>query len=183
MRDGEVVEVDTVNAVFRAPRHEYTRALLAAVPVVTLLYFLALHPKRQKDETTHSGIEAHKAALIAGMIQRPNYFSPYKHPDRALERRNLVLDSMVETSAITTTEAEHAKAEPLRLAPPNVDASEAPYFVDLVHDQLVQRVNDQDLAHQSLRIYTSLDPELQRVEALYRDSFEGLVLPEPELES
>ncbi len=104
-----------------------------------------------------------QAALIAGMIQRPNYFSPYKHPDRALERRNLVLDSMVETSAITTTEAEHAKAEPLRLAPPNVDASEAPYFVDLVHDQLVQRVNDQDLAHQSLRIYTSLDPELQRV--------------------
>ncbi|WP_089841631.1 PBP1A family penicillin-binding protein [Granulicella pectinivorans] len=104
-----------------------------------------------------------QAALLAGMIQRPNYFSPYKHPERALERRNLVLDSMVETTAITTTEAEHAKAEPLKLAPPNVDASEAPYFVDLVHDQLVQRVNDQDLAHQSLRIYTSLDPELQRV--------------------
>ena len=59
-------------------------------------------------------------------------------------------------------EAERAKAEPLRLAPPNIDASEAPYFVDLVHDQLVQRIGDQDLAHQSLRIYTSLDPELQR---------------------
>src|SRR5205814_2037706 len=39
---------------------------------------------------------------------------------------------------------------------------EAPYFVDLVHDQLVQRIGDQDLSHQSLRIYTSLDPELQR---------------------
>jgi penicillin-binding protein 1B len=104
-----------------------------------------------------------QSAMIAGMIQRPNYFNPYKHADRALERRNIVLDAMVETGSITTTEADHAKAEPLRLAPPNVDASEAPYFVDLVHDQLLQRISDQDLAHQSLRIYTSLDPELQRV--------------------
>jgi len=103
-----------------------------------------------------------ESALLAGMIQRPNYFSPYKHPERAMERRNLVLDSMVETGAITAAEASRAKAEPLRLAPPNVDASEAPYFVDLVHDQLVQRIGDQGLAHQSLRIYTSLDPELQR---------------------
>ncbi len=44
----------------------------------------------------------------------------------------------------------------------NVDAGEAPYFVDLVHDQLVQRVGDQEMGHDSLRIYTSLDPELQR---------------------
>jgi penicillin-binding protein 1B len=103
-----------------------------------------------------------ESALLAGMIQRPNYFSPYKHPERAMERRNLVLDSMVETGAITSAEASRAKAEPLRLAPPNVDASEAPYFVDLVHDQLVQRIGDQGLSRQSLRIYTSLDPELQR---------------------
>jgi penicillin-binding protein 1B len=103
-----------------------------------------------------------ESALLAGMIQRPNYFSPYKHPERAMERRNLVLDSMVETGAITSAEASRAKAEPLRLAPPNVDASEAPYFVDLVHDQLVQRIGDQGLSHQSLHIYTSLDPELQR---------------------
>ncbi len=100
-------------------------------------------------------------ALLAGMIQRPSRLDPYRHPERAIERRNVVLDSMVETSAITASEANHAKAEPLRLAPPNVDASEAPYFVDLVHDQLVQRIGDQDLAHQDLRIYTSLDPDLQ----------------------
>jgi penicillin-binding protein 1B len=103
-----------------------------------------------------------ESALIAGMIQRPNYFNPYHHPDRAMERRNLVLDSMVETDAITPSEAERAKAEPLRLAAPNIDASEAPYFVDLVHDQLTQRVGDQEIGHDALRIYTSLDPELQR---------------------
>jgi len=102
-------------------------------------------------------------ALLAGMIQRPSRLDPYRHPERAIERRNVVLDSMVETGAISASEANHAKAEPLRLAPPNVDASEAPYFVDLVHDQLVQRIGDQDLAHQDLRIYTSLDPDLQAI--------------------
>ena len=106
-----------------------------------------------------------ECALLAGMIQRPNYFTPYRHPDRAMERRNLVLDSMVETGAITQSEAEHAKAEPIRLAPPDIDASEAPYFVDLVHDEIVQRLGESATAHSALRTYTSLDPELQRAAA------------------
>jgi penicillin-binding protein 1B len=107
-------------------------------------------------------LDTAECALLAGMIQSPSRLNPYRHPQRAMERRNLVLDSMVETGAITVSEAERAKAEPLRLAPPNIDASEAPYFVDLVHDQLVKRIGDQDLSHQNLRIYTSLDPDLQR---------------------
>ena len=108
-----------------------------------------------------SRLDTAECALLAGTIQSPNRLNPYRHPDRAMERRNVVLESMVETSAITEPEATRAKAEPIRLAPPNVDASEAPYFVDLVHEQLVQRLGD-DLNHQSLRIYTSLDPDLQR---------------------
>jgi len=103
-----------------------------------------------------------ECALIAGLIQNPNRRNPYRHPDRATERRNVVLDSMVETEAITQSQADAAKAEPLRLAPPNIDASEAPYFVDLVHDQLVQRLGDEDLSRDNLRIYTSLDPSLQQ---------------------
>jgi penicillin-binding protein 1B len=101
-------------------------------------------------------------ATIAALFQNPSYRNPYFHPARALERRNLVLDSMVETGAITAAEANRAKAEPLGLANSAVDAGEAPYFVDLVHDQLAQRLGDQELGHDSLRIYTSLDPELQR---------------------
>jgi len=101
-------------------------------------------------------------ALLAGMIQRPNYFSPYRHADRAIERRNLVLDSMVETGAITKDQAEHAKAEPLHLSAASVDASEAPYFVDLVHEQLMQKLGERDFNTEGLRIYTSLDPDLQR---------------------
>jgi penicillin-binding protein 1B len=105
-----------------------------------------------------------QCALIAGLIQTPSYRNPYTHPDRAIARRNVVLDAMVETEAITQDQADQAKAEPLHLAPPNIDASEAPYFVDLVHDALEKRIGDQG-THESLRIYTSLDPELQRAAA------------------
>lgn len=103
-----------------------------------------------------------ESALLAGMIQRPNYFSPYRHPDRAIARRNLVIDSMVETGAISKDLAEKTKAEPLHLAPGSVDASEAPYFVDLVRDQLTQKLGERDFNREGLRIYTSLDPDLQR---------------------
>ena len=104
-----------------------------------------------------------ECALIAGTIQSPNRRNPYRHPDRAMERRNVVLDSMVDTGAITQSQADQAKAEPIKLAPLSVDASEAPYFVDLVHEQLTQKFGDQDVNREGLRIYTSLDPQLQRV--------------------
>ena len=106
-----------------------------------------------------------EAALLAGIIQRPSYLSPYRHPERALERRNLVLDSMVETHAITREQAEKAKAAPLKLAPPNVEASDAPYFVDMVRDTLINKFSEHDLNDESYRIYTTLDPDLQKAAA------------------
>src|SRR5579859_3524693 len=104
-----------------------------------------------------------ECAMLAGIIQRPNYFNPFRHADRTIERRNLVLDSMVETGGITKEQAERAKAEPLHLVAGSVDASEAPYFVDLVRDQLNQKLGETDFNREGLRIYTSLDPDLQRV--------------------
>ncbi|HYL72862.1 MAG TPA: PBP1A family penicillin-binding protein [Bryobacteraceae bacterium] len=106
-----------------------------------------------------------EAALLAGLIQRPSYLSPYRHPERALERRNLVLESMVETHAITREQADKAKATPLKLAPPNVEASDAPYFVDMVRDSLISKFNEHELNDQSYRIYTTLDPDLQKAAA------------------
>ncbi|HET7185590.1 MAG TPA: PBP1A family penicillin-binding protein [Terriglobales bacterium] len=106
-----------------------------------------------------------EAALLAGLIQRPSYLSPYRHPERALERRNLVLEAMVDTGAIKRDQADKAKATPLKLAPPNVEASDAPYFVDLVKDSLLSRYNEHDLAENSYRIYTTLDPDLQKAAA------------------
>ena len=107
-------------------------------------------------------LDLSECALLAGMIQSPNRLNPFRHADRAMDRRNLVLDAMVETGAITKAQAEAAKQERLHLVPGSVDASEAPYFVDLVHDQLMQKLGDRDFNREGLRIYTSLDPDLQR---------------------
>ena len=106
-----------------------------------------------------------EAALIAGIIQAPSYLSPYRHPERALERRNLVLESMVETHAISQADAEKAKATPLKLAPPNVEASDAPYFVDLLRETLISRLDERQMNEQGYRIYTTLDPDLQKAAA------------------
>jgi penicillin-binding protein 1B len=111
-----------------------------------------------------------ECAFLAGIIQRPSYFNPFHHPERTIERRNLVLDSMVEIGAITKDQAERAKNEPLHLSAQSVDASEAPYFVDLVHDQLNQKLGERDYNREGLRIYTSLDPDLQRAASAAVDS-------------
>lgn len=106
-----------------------------------------------------------EAALLAGLIQRPSYLSPYRHPERALERRNLVLETMVDTHAITREQADKAKATPLKLAAPNVEASDAPYFVDMVRDTLIGKYSENELNDSSYRIYTTLDPDLQKAAA------------------
>ena len=106
-----------------------------------------------------------EAALLAGMIQRPSALDPYRHPEPATERRNLVLEAMVETGDITREQADHAKATPLKLAPQNVEASDAPYFVDLVRDQLLPKFSEDELNEDGYRIYTTLDPTLQRAAA------------------
>ena len=106
-----------------------------------------------------------EAALLAGLIQAPSYLSPYRHPERALERRNTVIESMVDTHAITREQADKAKATPLKLAPPNVEASEAPYFVDMVRDTIISKLNEREVNDQEYRIYTTLDPGLQEAAA------------------
>jgi penicillin-binding protein 1B len=106
-----------------------------------------------------------EAALLAGLVQRPSYLSPYRHPERAQERRNLVLEAMVDTGSITRAQADTAKATPLKLAPQNVEASDAPYFVDLIRDQLISKYGDEDLNAGGYRIYTTLDPDLQQAAA------------------
>ena len=106
-----------------------------------------------------------EAALLAGLIQAPSYLSPYRHPERAQERRNTVIEAMVDTRAITREQADKAKATPLKLAPPNVEASDAPYFVDMVRDTIVNKLNEREVNEQEYRIYTTLDPDLQRAAA------------------
>ena len=102
-----------------------------------------------------------ESALLAGMIQSPNPYNPYRHPQRALERRNQVLRAMQEAGFITPPIATAAIAEPIDVKTASVDRGEAPYFVDLVKTQLAERYEQKDLATQNLAVYTSLDLPLQ----------------------
>ncbi len=107
-------------------------------------------------------LDLSECALLAGMVQSPSRLNPYRHPERAMERRNLVLDTMVDTGSIMRAQADAAKAEPLKLSPSGVNAGEAPYFVDLVREELTQKLGEGSFNREGLRVYTSLDPDLQR---------------------
>ncbi len=109
-----------------------------------------------------SSLTLPEAALLAGIIRGPNYYSPYRHPHRATQRRNHVLDEMAEMHFISRTQARAASLAPLGLAPENVGGSQAPYFVDMVQDELLSHFSEQQLLSQSYRIYTTLDPDVQR---------------------
>ncbi|HET7293587.1 MAG TPA: PBP1A family penicillin-binding protein [Vicinamibacteria bacterium] len=102
-----------------------------------------------------------EAALLAGMIQSPNPYNPYRHARRATERRNVVIRSMQEAGFIDDAAAEAAIATPLKVEPPTVDSAEAPYFVDLVKTQLAERYAATDLTTGNLSVHTTLDLHLQ----------------------
>ena len=106
-------------------------------------------------------LTAAEAALLAGVIRGPNIYSPYKYPARALERRNFVLRSMMEQGMLTPQETEKASAAPLGVVLRNVEGTQAPYFVDMVKDQLLSQFSEHDLLSQSYRIYTTLDLDVQ----------------------
>ncbi len=103
-----------------------------------------------------------EAALLAALPRGPSYYSPVNHPERALDRRNLVLNAMLEDGVITAQQASEAKATPLGLhieSPPN---TVAPWFVEEVRRELDQRFGS-DMVHQSgLRVFTTLDLKLQQ---------------------
>jgi penicillin-binding protein 1B len=106
-------------------------------------------------------LTAAEAALLAGQIRGPNIYSPYKYPSRALERRNFVLRSMMDQGMLTPQETGKASAAPLGVLMRNVEATQAPYFVDMVKDQLLSQFSEHDLLSQSYRIYTTLDLDAQ----------------------
>ncbi|MGH9799662.1 MAG: PBP1A family penicillin-binding protein, partial [Blastocatellia bacterium] len=104
-----------------------------------------------------------ESALLAGIIRSPNYYSPYSHADRAKDRRGTVLDLMLEQGMIKPEEAATAKAQPLGvIGKSGTDATDAPYFVDYVLKQLDTQYGDDSQSMRSMRIYTSIDLDLQR---------------------
>jgi penicillin-binding protein 1B len=105
-----------------------------------------------------------EAAFLAGIIHAPNrYSTSERRPDRAIEARDRALLAMTENGAITPVQATGAKKTPLQIVAGGLEGSTAPYFVDMVKDHLLDQFSESDLLSQSFRVYTTLDPELQRV--------------------
>jgi penicillin-binding protein 1B len=103
-----------------------------------------------------------QAATLAAMLRGASYYNPFRHPERITERRNTVLGLMRDYGYLTDREYALAIAAPLKLATTGAESSDAPYFVDLVNDELQNRFSDYDFQAGSYRIYTSLDLNLQR---------------------
>lgn len=117
-------------------------------------------------------LKLEEATLLAALPRGPSLYSPINNPERALRRRNLVINAMLEDGKITVQEATRAKAEPLKLnlqSPPN---SLAPYFVEEIRRYLEKKYGSEEVHQGGLRVYTSLNLDLQR--AANRAVLDGL---------
>ncbi len=105
-----------------------------------------------------------EAALLAGMVQRPSYFNPFRSPGRAKERRDLVLALMRNNHDIDEAEYEAAVSEPVSVASSSRPQARAPYFLDLVNDQLQERqsAGERDGDGTIRSVYSTIDLNLQR---------------------
>jgi penicillin-binding protein 1B len=106
-----------------------------------------------------------EAALLAGTINNPNGRSPFRHPELARERRDLVIDLMQEQGRLGAEAAALAKAEPLGLAPVTAEPREARYFLDFLRRRLPEFYETRSLASAGMRIYSTLDLHLQLLAA------------------
>jgi penicillin-binding protein 1A len=102
-----------------------------------------------------------EAAQLAALPRAPSFYSPRRNPVPAVRRRNLVLGMMGRAAMLSEAEVREAQAAPLALAPPIEAGGEAPYFVAMVREELRERFGP-DAERAGLRVYTTLDRELQR---------------------
>ena len=101
-----------------------------------------------------------EAATLAALPKAPERYNPRKHPDRAIQRRNTVIELMRENGAISDADASVARAFPLQLANKEEAGDVAPYFVEWIRQQLDAQFGKQ-LYEQGLKVYTTLDLDMQ----------------------
>jgi penicillin-binding protein 1B len=104
-----------------------------------------------------------ECAFLAGIIRAPNYYSSAdRHPERGVQARDRVLPQMLDNKYITEADVQDAKRLPLKIVRTSVSGSEAPYFVDMVKDHLLDKYSENELLSENFRVYTTIDPALQR---------------------
>jgi penicillin-binding protein 1B len=114
-----------------------------------------------------------EAALLAGLVQRPSYYNPLRYPDRAVERRNVVLGLMYRNGYLSDVEYRIALAAPIGLRPQELPSAQSPYFIDLVKEEVDEKL--ENAGRGGRRVYTSLDSELQAAaEVAVRDGIKNV---------
>ncbi len=107
-------------------------------------------------------LKLEEAALLAGLPKAPQYYSPITHPDRALKRRNLVLNAMLEDGKITAAQAADGRNQPIVLDLQKDPNSLAPHYVEEIRRYLEAKYGTDQVHASGLRVYTSLDMDLQK---------------------
>ncbi|MBN1193322.1 MAG: PBP1A family penicillin-binding protein [Coriobacteriia bacterium] len=194
---GSTITQQTVKMLFTDGKRTYTRKIEEA------LLAILLESRAEKDEvlsvylnTVYFGRGAYgvesaarrffgssteeltlgQSALLAGCIQSPTRYDPFSNPEDSLGRRNVVLSEMLDQGYITDAEYARVVEEPLGLKESSTQAAQfAPYFLEYVRRDLLERLGSEALYRGGLRIYTTLDPAVQTAaEAAARS-----VLPDP----
>ncbi len=124
-------------------------------------------------------LNATECATIAAILNAPSFYNPYRNPERVKRKRNVVLLLMRDNGVITEKQYREAITHELKLTEEPMESSDAPYFVDYVNRTLNERFGDYDFQKDTYRVYTTLDPRLQRfaVQAVN----EGMVLVDEQL--
>lgn len=120
-----------------------------------------------------SQLELHETALLVALVKGPSYYDPRRHPERALQRRNLVLKTLAELEIVDNQAAAESIDRGLGVtARSRVGSRYQPAYMDLVRRQLATEYSENSIARNGLRVFTSLDPGVQRLAE--RELVEGL---------
>ncbi|TXJ06718.1 MAG: penicillin-binding protein 1B [Acinetobacter sp.] len=120
-------------------------------------------------------------AFLVGLVNGPSFYNPWRNPERAVERRNAVLQKMRDTGKLSDAQYQAEIARPLGvMKKPGVTAVRFPDFMDIVRRQLKQEYQENDLTNQGLRIFTTLDPVAQtRIQTSVENTVQQLVKRNP----
>ena len=103
-----------------------------------------------------------EAAVLAGLIRSPNRFSPFNNLEGSLKQRDTVLERMVHVGMISQAQADQAKAQPITVASTRPPSAGNGYAMGLIEEALILNLDTDQLAEGGLRVYTTLDPALQK---------------------
>lgn len=107
-------------------------------------------------------LSTEQLAMLAGLVKGPSYYDPRRHPERATQRRNLVLNLLAQQNYLSAAEADKAAAQPLGvIAKKRLVKGAYPAYLDLVKRQLRRDYPEDALNSEGLKIFTSLDPVVQ----------------------